>query len=280
MLNVSPATSAPEASNRAAAPARGVTVFSVLPRRHFAYRPGVLTEKNWPPEAVIRLLLWLFVSVATGTVLVSLVFAGARAAAPDKRLPAMIASTVVFNGAIVLCVAGFLRAQRQTWAEAFGFRLANSGRSALLGALACVGILPIVLLLGQLSAHLMTSVNVEPVQQSPVQALQATESLVMKCLLGFMAVIAAPVAEELFFRGVLFPVVRERGYPKLALIGVSLFFAGIHANLMSFIPLTVLAIVLTKLYEHTGNLLAPITTHALFNLANFVWLFTGNEPRF
>ncbi|HOB32537.1 MAG TPA: CPBP family intramembrane metalloprotease, partial [Verrucomicrobiota bacterium] len=46
----------------------------------------------------------------------------------------------------------------------------------------------------------------------------------------------------------------------------------IHANLKTFIPLTVLALVMTLLYERTGNLLAPIATHATFNAVNFIYL--------
>ena len=37
-------------------------------------------------------------------------------------------------------------------------------------------------------------------------------------------------------------------------------------------PLAVLALVLTALYERTDNLLAPITAHALFNALNFATL--------
>jgi membrane protease YdiL (CAAX protease family) len=38
---------------------------------------------------------------------------------------------------------------------------------------------------------------------------------------------------------------------------------------VTFVPLAVLALVLTVLYERTNNLLAPITAHVLFNALNF-----------
>jgi hypothetical protein len=44
-------------------------------------------------------------------------------------------------------------------------------------------------------------------------------------------------------------------------------------NLVTFLPLAVLALVLTALYERTNNLLAPIMAHALFNALNFAALF-------
>jgi len=50
-----------------------------------------------------------------------------------------------------------------------------------------------------------------------------------------------------------------------------------HMNLITFVPLTILALVLTALYERTGNLLAPIATHALFNGMNFTLLYWLQE---
>jgi membrane protease YdiL (CAAX protease family) len=81
------------------------------------------------------------------------------------------------------------------------------------------------------------------------------------------------VVEEIFFRGMLYPAIKQAGFPRLAIWGVSLLFALVHFNLVSFIPLFVLAILLTALYEYTDNLLAPISAHALFNALNFAMLY-------
>ena len=63
--------------------------------------------------------------------------------------------------------------------------------------------------------------------------------------------------------------VKAAGFPRLALWGTALFFALIHFNLATFLPLLLLALVLTWLYEKTGNLLAPIAAHAAFNALQF-----------
>jgi len=65
---------------------------------------------------------------------------------------------------------------------------------------------------------------------------------------------------------------KQNGYRKLALWGTSLFFAVVHANLALILPLTVLAVILTFLYETTNNLLSPIITHTLFNGLNYSFL--------
>jgi membrane protease YdiL (CAAX protease family) len=76
----------------------------------------------------------------------------------------------------------------------------------------------------------------------------------------------------------LFPFIKQLGWPKLAWFGVSFLFALIHADKAIFIPLFALALALTWLYEKTDNLLAPITAHALFNAANFAVLLWQNRP--
>jgi membrane protease YdiL (CAAX protease family) len=87
--------------------------------------------------------------------------------------------------------------------------------------------------------------------------------------LAFLAVVVAPVTEELLFRGILYPFVKQQGHPGLALWGTAILFGALHLNLMTFVPLTFLGLVLAWLYDTTDNLLAPIFGHSLFNLANF-----------
>jgi len=80
------------------------------------------------------------------------------------------------------------------------------------------------------------------------------------------------VAEEFIFRGLLYPLVKQLGSPRFAWFGVNALFALIHLDAGTLVPLFVLALALTWLYERTDNLLAPIAGHSLFNVANLVLL--------
>ena len=81
----------------------------------------------------------------------------------------------------------------------------------------------------------------------------------------FAGVVAAPIAEELFFRGVAFNAwEREYGYWR-ALIFSSLLFAVIHLSLFSFLPILLLALLLGYVYARTRSLLTVIGIHATFN---------------
>ena len=80
-----------------------------------------------------------------------------------------------------------------------------------------------------------------------------------------VAIVLAPVVEECFFRGVLFPwVIRRAGFwPAVA--SVSLLFAAIHLHLPSFFPLLLLSAMFCVVYARTRSLLVPIGMHACFN---------------
>ena len=92
-------------------------------------------------------------------------------------------------------------------------------------------------------------------------------------MMGLIAVLIAPIGEELLFRGIIYPTIKRLGYRQLALWTNVLLFAAIHANLPIILPLIVLALALTWLYEKTGNLLAPIAAHATFNALQFALFF-------
>lgn len=238
----------------------------------------MLTEKPWRPEAVLRYLLALFASIFFGVLMVNWMTGHAGEWEVDPRLITVVVGTLTFHGAAVVLTSFFLREHNVGWTTGFGFNSPQVGRTLLLALVVGVAIFPIILSLGKLSAKLMTKLELVPVVQETVQTLQTANSTEMKLLIGFLAVIVAPFAEELVFRGILYPTVKQQGYPRLALWGTSLLFAAVHSNAMIFLPLTFLAVILTLLYETTNNLLAPIVTHGLFNLANFLWLMKWGTP--
>ena len=232
----------------------------------------MLSEKPWRPEQVLQLLIRLFTSMFAGMVLASGLNSVSWLGPGQMKFLAIMVGAVSFHGVGLVLIHYFLRAQAMTWDEAFGLMSPRLGRSVAMAVMVAFAVLPIAWSLGQLSAKVMSSFHIEPVVQSPVQMLQGTAEFPMKLLIGFLAIVIAPCVEELVFRGLIYPTLKQNGFPRLALWGTSLLFAAIHSNLMILLPLTFLAVVLTLLYESTDNLLAPILTHSLFNFVNFFWV--------
>lgn len=89
----------------------------------------------------------------------------------------------------------------------------------------------------------------------------------------FTASIAAPVFEELLFRGFLLSSL-TRYFPVWGAILVSgLVFAIAHLSLSEVLPLTLLGCILGVVYTRSRNMLAPMVLHSLWNGATMLSLF-------
>jgi membrane protease YdiL (CAAX protease family) len=231
----------------------------------------ILINRPWQLETFERRLLAVLACFCAGF------FAGAWVErlsgdrAGSASIGRMIVAALSFQGAGLIFTARFLREHQVSWKEGFGLRT-HPGRAVLLGILVALIFLPIGWGLQQACGQLMTHLphfKLEPEEQPAVHALRVAASWWNRLTLAATAILLAPVAEEMMFRGILYPAVKQAGYPHLALWGTSLLFAAVHTNIVTFVPLAVLALVLTALYERTDNLLAPIIAHATFNALNF-----------
>ena len=102
-----------------------------------------------------------------------------------------------------------------------------------------------------------------------------------KVMAIFSAVVAAPLVEELVFRGVLQRLVqRATGNATLAIIVTSLAFMSTHSPWTTQPSIFLLSLFIGWLYFRSGTILAPILMHALFNAMQFVLFlsFSGGVP--
>ena len=97
------------------------------------------------------------------------------------------------------------------------------------------------------------------------QVAEQALNLVEPWLAVIAIVILAPIAEEVFFRGVVFNALLREGGRRWAYIGSAGLFAAIHLSLIVVVPLFLLGLAFAWAYQRTGNLLAPIAMHATVN---------------
>ncbi|HAV63108.1 MAG TPA: hypothetical protein DCY13_12180 [Verrucomicrobiales bacterium] len=228
----------------------------------------MLTFKPWKIESILQLLLGLFGGIAFAGILAQ---ALGHAPAPGQLDHGMmLVGAITVHGAGLLWLNWFFRDHELGWVSALGLRLRSIAGVLTAGAL--VGAVGFVVCsqLGVLMFRLLTDLEMAPESQSTVLALQQAVSLPWILMFGATSIVLAPIVEETLFRGILFPVIHQSGYPKIAWWGTSLFFAFSHANLQAMIPLTVLALMLTWLYVKTDSLVAPIIAHGTFNAINFI----------
>jgi hypothetical protein len=228
--------------------------------------------RPWPTENLMRrlaaLLVFFYGGVSLGAWLYKL------AGPPANSVWQLVFAAVSFQGAALLLVWDFLREHETGSRQAFGLRR-FSGRAIVLGLVSALLFLPVGWGLQQLSNFVLThlpGLYLNPVEQQSVQTLRAAALPTERLALALVTILLAPVAEEILFRGILYPWIKQIGFPRLALWVSSIVFALVHMNMVTFLPLLCLALVLAWLYEFTGNLLASITAHALFNALNFALL--------
>jgi membrane protease YdiL (CAAX protease family) len=185
----------------------------------------------------------------------------------------VLVATLSFQGVTWVLIPIFLRLNQVRVRDFFGLNVWNFFCAIGWAVVVVIAALALEYVYGLA----LEKIGWHPKSQTAVQMLNGAPWWPTGIYLAFFAVILAPVAEEFIFRGVLFSFVKNLGHPKFAWIGVSLLFALIHGDAGIFLPLFFLALALTWLYEKTGNLLASVVTHALFNGANLVLLIYQNQ---
>ncbi len=90
------------------------------------------------------------------------------------------------------------------------------------------------------------------------------------------AVVAAPLTEELLFRGFIFGMLRSWMGRRGALLLTSAAFAAFHVLPAVVLPIFLVGLVLNWIYLKTGSLVYPILFHALFNGWNLVYMSWGD----
>jgi len=156
----------------------------------------------------------------------------------------------------------------------FGLTLRHGRRDAWQAVLTLLTVLPAVMglllvsgLLVDWAVHHGLMAPESDRRHAMLDRLQ-TVGMLGQALIILSAVVLAPLAEELFFRGLLQSLLRNFMSPWAAIVISSFLFALMHfAVIRSVPPLLLFGLVLGYTYEHRGRLLAPIAIHALFNAA-------------
>jgi len=236
-------------------------------------------EKKWEPAQLLMLGMLVFLSFA-GAVLASAIvyrLTKGHLSIHGSTLVTAIIGVLGFQGAAVVWVHFFLKQHGMTWGEAFGFARGNHAQclGAALVALPVVWVTTLglskmsELILNRLHAQMQWD-WLKPELQPMVQLLQREWPVYLLLVQAFLAIVVAPLGEEILFRGVIYTAIKQRGHRIGAVCASALLFALIHSSPVNLISLLFLALVLVALYERTRNLLAPILLHSLFNAVNFV----------
>ncbi len=211
----------------------------------------------------VRLLVWFLVGLAPSP--------GAGPEPGTALLAAM--AVLLFQTAVILAMlrAVVIRKYGLSWAD-LGLRPAERHwyRRAVIVAIL---LLPTVALI---NGVLIPRVSEEPFRNPQLYAIApAGFSWSAMLTMLVMAGVVAPFAEELAFRGLLFPWLRARlGVPAGAVLS-ALCFAALHGATILIPALTVVGVAFAVIYQRCGSLWPAIVAHGVFNGIMIVLLYAA-----
>ena len=256
--------------------AAGVVVDLGLAARWLAHPVdwrGRLSRLAWRPwqgresSTLVLILMALFM-------LAVLVEPGIRrglAADPGSaRVASVVLHSLAFHVAGLLLVAFSLRRRGLTWGSGFGLRAGRILKDVGAGIVFYLATMPFLWFYSLLYQLALRSAGYEPTWQEVAEALSADNPFAVRAYLGFLAVVLAPLFEEVLFRGIGLPVLARKFGAAPAVILASALFAAIHFHVPSLVPLFIIAVAFSLAYIHTGSILVPVVMHGLFNAVNVV----------
>lgn len=218
-----------------------------------------------PPHAALALSTTLLFAVPA-------LFQASSPATPSES--ALIGGPLFYACGSLLVVAACLFVQRSSFRQAFLSPTCGVRRALGCGLAYGLAALPAVLLLSCAMSAATEALGYEPQPQAVFDWLgDGGVSTGTRIFMMAAALTLAPVAEELLFRGILFPaLLKGRPYAMAALL-TSLYFALVHFHAPSLLPLTALGLAFAAGYAATGSILTPIVMHALFNGTSLLLYF-------
>jgi len=153
---------------------------------------------------------------------------------------------------------------RQGW-SALGLSMKNWLRGVFLGITGYIAILPLFLLIVLLITRISGYFDYQPPVHPLVNIFFKEGNPFILGGVIVLAVLVAPVIEEIVFRGFIYSAVKKRAGITLAIIVTSALFSLLHMSIFSFLPIFFLGIALAYLYEKTGLLISSITLHVIHN---------------
>ena len=206
---------------------------------------------------------------------------GADGAPALSLNPPMLVAQLVFQLGIASMVWGFLTVVRRYPVARMWGLFRRGVEQTVLDAI--VWIVPgafVIMILSRAMMLALQAMGVDLAPQAVVTAARAVEDPLTLWLLAATLAVGAPIMEEIVFRGLLYSTAR-RWFPRwYALLASSLFFAVVHGNALSLLPLTLLGGLFAVAYDVTRNLAVPVLMHALFNFTQYLLLRHATDVPF
>jgi len=178
----------------------------------------------------------------------------------------MTVSMLFLDLLVVLAILTFAIGKGRSLRKMFGMSSARQvGRSIRVGFRGYLAVFPWIFMLLLLIVKLAQAFHIKPPFEPIHELILQEQRPAVLALTMLLACVVGPLAEEFFFRGMLYPAIRQRSSRLTAMLASAAVFSLIHTNLLGFLPIMVLGCLLADLYERTGSLSSPLFVHVVHN---------------
>ena len=231
-----------------------------------------LRRNSIPPYLpLVPLMLW-FGGVAMAVALVQKLTPEMQGWQKLFRDHIVMSVGAIVTIAVMMFLAHFHFARRL---KGFGLNIRTIVNDFFMGFVNLLAAWPIMMAaitLTMLVAELIWGPGYEMQQHQQLELITEYTQLPLRIMIVFVAVIIAPLLEEMLFRGFVqttirsFFNIRNNAWPAIA--ASSVFFAIMHENPGHWPALFVLGVCLGYSYEKSGSLFRPIFIHLFFNASS------------
>jgi len=226
--------------------------------------PGAGPQVPWRLRDLGLAGAWVLAVGILTIIALGIFFAVAGDASDDAEIVAVLGASLALEVALLGAAAWFSVRRYSCGWQALGFRRAVRGGwwvpvAVVLAAYLTLGVYFLIVELTGLGELVPESTLPEDFFDNPA----------IVPLVGVLAILAAPIAEETFFRGFLFAGLRVRWGTFWAALASGLVFAALHFSLGSIVPFTVIGMLLAWAYVFSGSLWTAIGAHFAFNAVSF-----------
>ncbi|PKQ28561.1 MAG: hypothetical protein CVT63_02185 [Candidatus Anoxymicrobium japonicum] len=231
------------------------------------YRPKrevVFENAPWSAGEALAIFGIALVPTAVLSLLVKQILFGAFSKTTATFLLIFLASAMLY----VFLLAGTfysVKIRHGSTLNALGIRTRGLGRGLLLGIVVGLPLLAAAIFMALIAENLFGPVDTDIVSKSVNKISSGGVGIGLVALLAITLIVLAPICEEIFFRGYLYPALRNKMDKQPAMILNGLIFAAAHFEPVGFLPRFLLGWGLCYVYERNRTIGAPVAGHALYN---------------
>jgi membrane protease YdiL (CAAX protease family) len=231
-------------------------------------------RNSMPPYLpLVPLLLW-FGAVSMVVVLVQKLTPGLQGWQKIFRDNLVMSIGAVVTMSAMMYLANMHFARRL---KGFGLNIRTIVKDFFMAFLNLLAVWPLILAAVTVTiffAKLFTDQDYQMQQHEQLEMITEYPQLTVRIMIVFVAVVIAPLLEEMMFRGFVQTTIRSyiniKNSAWPAILASSMFFALMHADPSHWPSLFILGVCLGYSYEKSGSLFRPIFIHLFFNATSII----------